>query len=127
MVEALTRVATEQSRTEQNAADTSMDASITSPDVPQPKKEKKGRTPKKQKLGVAASVMGGDPSDGQPVNPDIYSAIHVYQRAGETTGKARWNASHEREMHGPNTLVFAHDHQFGQPCSSSCKVKVEGE
>ncbi len=65
-----------------------------------------------------------DPSAGSKVDGEVYSAIHVYKRDGDTDGKVRWNANHEREFHGPNTLVFMHPHAFGGTCSSACKERV---
>ncbi len=89
----------------------------------------KTKASSKSPAGVTAKAFGADasPDAGKPVDMDIYSAIHVYKRVNETDGKVRWNANHEREMHGPGTLVFCHTHSFGQPCDSGCKVKVEAE
>ncbi len=64
---------------------------------------------------------------GHPVDRQIHSAIHIYKREGETDGKVRWNAAHERELHGPGTLIFCHMHSFGDVCGSACKAKVEAE
>lgn len=85
-------------------------------------------TPKKKASKKAdalpAEGLGGDPNEGQPVEATIFMALHIYQREGETPEKVRMNAKHEREMHGPGTLVFAHMHTFGSMCSSACKVRI---
>jgi hypothetical protein len=127
LVEAIKRQAKEQT-----AADRSMDATIVPTGLKKIQKvEKVAKAPSKSpsKKSTPASALGGDPSEGQsnPQAAQIYSAIHVYQREGETDGKTRWNANHEREMHGPNTLVFCHLHIFGGRCNSSCTVKIEQE
>lgn len=126
MVDAMLRQAKEQV-----AADHSMDAKIVTPSNGGLKKiekvaKKASKSPSK-KAPIPASTLGGDPNAGQPTLADIYSAIHVYRRAGESDGKLQWNANHEREMNGPGTLVFMHYHSFGEACIGTCKVKVEAE
>ena len=75
---------------------------------------------------AAASTRGGDPSVGADSgrNDEIVSAIHFYCREGELLQKSKMRAQQERGMHGPNVLVFAHEHCFGVGCTDQCKVTI---
>lgn len=119
MVDAMTRMAKEQ-----------VAAGAIKQGPPLKKIEKVAKTAKKAsskspKLETTDEQKKVD--EGQPVDVEVYSAIHVYRRAGDTDGKVRYNAHHEREMHGPGTVVFCHMHSFGETCGSACKAKVEAE
>src|SRR5215813_8294231 len=82
---------------------------------PKPKPEKK--------------VTVSDPNAGEPVQNDVHSAIHVYQRVQENgdvepEGMVRSFGTRYRQMNGPNTLVFVHMHPFGEACSPACRERV---
>jgi hypothetical protein len=79
------------------------------------------KAPKKK---AEPKVTVTDPSAGETVQPDVYAAIHVYQREGELESVTRSNGTRERQMHGPGTLVFVHMHSFGAPCSPACRERV---
>lgn len=71
-----------------------------------------------------AASQGGDPSAGQELDGNVYMACHLYKRGEESDGKVHASARMEREMRGPNVLVFAHMHKFGDECGRNCKVRV---
>ena len=119
MVDAMTRMAKEQV-----AAGT-----ITAgPPIKASKAPKKAASSKSPPASPAPDLTAQKKVDvGQPVDNQVHSAIHIYKREGETDGKVRWNAAHERELHGPGTVIFCHMHSFGDVCGSACKAKVEAE
>lgn len=83
------------------------------------KAEEKPTKPKKEK-----KVTVSDPSSGSPRDPNVWQAIHIYQREGEPEGVVRSNATRERKMHGPSILIFAHIHSFGDDCVPACRERV---
>jgi len=84
------------------------------------------QSPTSAKPAKSKKVTVTDPSAGQaqPGEESVYAALHIYQRPDEPEGAVRVNGSRERRMHGPNTLVFVHMHQFGAECTSACKERV---
>ena len=54
---------------------------------------------------------------------NYFSAVHMYRPEGMTDGQVRTNATRERKMHGPATLVVQHMHDMSQPCNEKCKAK----
>lgn len=121
MAQALTRVAKAQANNH----------SVTDDRVTMPKQVVKSASKSPRKAvkpdNPALMAAGGKVDEGKSSERDIYSTVHVYRREGETEAKVRWNGSHEREMHGPGTLVYVHLHKFGAECDSSCRVKVEAD
>jgi hypothetical protein len=92
------------------------------PDKPDTRPErsqspKSGRAKKPSKKIV-------DPMLGDTSTEPVYSALHIYQREGESEGAVRINGNRERRMHGPGTLVFVHMHQYGSECTDVCKERV---
>lgn len=67
-------------------------------------------------------VVSEDPTP--ETESEVYAALHVYQRAGEPNGVVESNARRERNLHGPNTLVFKHMHRPGEGCNIECREKV---
>lgn len=120
LVEALTRRAKEEAK---NAPETSQ---VTEP-LTIAGAKKKAKKSNRPSGAINAKDVGGDPNDGAGEEVEIFSAVHIYQRAGEQEARVRSNARHEREMHGPNTLIFCHLHVFGAKCNSSCTARVGSE
>lgn len=79
---------------------------------------------RKQNAKAKGVLYIGHDLDGDTME-GITSAIHVYQRPGETDGFVRSLAVRERKMHGPGVLVFQHHHIFGEKCSDACRAKVD--
>jgi len=78
-----------------------------------------------------AKITVSDPNVGQPVDGNVFEAVHIYQRSNPETGEresegtVRSNATRERKMFGPNVLVFQHLHSFGEACNPACREKVQ--
>jgi hypothetical protein len=72
----------------------------------------------------AKKITVTDPSAGENVDSDVHAAMHVYMRPNETEGQMRVMATRYRAMNGPNTLVFAHTHMFGEACTAACRERV---
>jgi hypothetical protein len=81
-------------------------------------------TEPKPKAKKESKVTVTDPGAGVEPEADVHSAIHIYTRVGEEYSQVRSYATRERAMHGPNTLVFAHDHHFGDSCTPTCRERV---
>jgi hypothetical protein len=128
MADAVKRIAKEQSR-----ADHAMDAQFIPTTGGLKSIQKVSKAPSKSpakkvsETNVALMAAGAEVDEKKNEPRDIYSTVHVYKREDDTDAKVRWNANHEREMHGPNVLVYSHLHKFGGDCDSSCRVKVEAE
>lgn len=82
-------------------------------------KDGKSKPAKKKKAKLAVV----DPSAGQPVEPLLYRAVHVYCREGEEDSDVRKHGQQEARAAGPGTAVFTHYHQFGEECLSACRVR----
>lgn len=124
MVEAMLRTANERAK-EEIAADIKQEpVPALGRKAPKPRTKSKP-TAKRDGVLPTAATKGGDPNSGSPTEEQIVSCIHFYTRPDETPLKVAGRARHEREMHGPNTLIFSHGHKFGEACSRDCKVRVE--
>lgn len=62
-----------------------------------------------------------------PTEMAVYSDVIIYQQEGQTQAMARKRAGREREMAGPNSRVFFHGHQPGEPCVKVCKEIPDGD
>jgi hypothetical protein len=65
-----------------------------------------------------------DPMSGSEPDGNIYRAVHVYLRDGESDQQVKTNGMREARAAGPGTVVFTHHHVFGDECFDACKVKV---
>jgi hypothetical protein len=128
MADAVQRVAKEQGKDRNASLREKMDGSSTGlKPIEKTAKPSKSLAKKVSESNVALMAAGAEVDEKKDEPRDIYSTVHVYRREGDTDAKVRWNARHEREMHGPNVLVYSHLHKFGGDCDSSCRVKVEAE
>lgn len=127
LTDAIQRISRDKAKFEASngAASTTVNPGVTKSSLPatQPKPTRAKTTKTKEGSGLA-TTHGGDPNSGVEIQPQVFSAIHFYQRPGTSEQKVKYEARMERDMHGPNTFVFAHCHEFGGECSRDCKAQV---
>lgn len=85
----------------------------------------KGDPVKRTKRSRKQKPVQSDPAKNlveQTSNPEsIFKTIHFYIRPGDTFDQVLKDGREEVKYSNNNVLVYCHEHNFDQPCLSSCR------